>query len=710
MLSNELRAIKRKKWGVAVMAFLLCTPLLATASEQIPTSVMDEVVITATRLEERRFDVPTPIEVVTSETMMRNSPATVAQPLAELSGVSLSGAGFWNTIPVIRGLGGNRVLVLIDGDRENNLWAGRSPLIPFVDVTNVERIEVVKGPASVLYGTDALGGVINVISKQTDFAKTKGWSLLNSIESRYSSIDEGWLGRYALSGGGYGLDFSLSVVGRDAKSYEDGDGDEVENSQFEGQSFDFKSRYFLDDARNHDLSVSIRSNNIDDMGVTKKQDARYSHFTAFDTDTYKLAYHGRNFGWLKDLQIRGWYVDQQRSYEADIPSLKKPVYTLKSNEFETSALGASLQGHVDLGQNNRLVFGCEFVAEDAEGDEFITVKKNNQNLSVKDLTFKPIPDCDRDHFGLFAQNEILFGERLTILAGLRYDYFVFDAEDTPFTSDKYDSSGNFIESQTTINHFSSQSDDAVTFNLGLLYVLTDHIHVTANFSSGFRAPDMFERYSTRSSSYMIIGNPDLDPEYSYNGDVGFKFNYQRFRGTVSVFYNQVADYIDLVNNGNTFAGMDSREYVNVTEAELYGGDGSLEFDMLHELTVFANMAYVVGRDRNSHDRLNTIPPLNGVLGVRWHDQLANGLRYWCEFGSNFYAAQEHPAAGENETPGYTFYNLRSGIAFDYGNFKNITLSVNIENLFDKKYRNHLSTVDFYNEPGINVVTSLKVSF
>ena len=698
----------RKKMVIAAVAMLLYPPFYAAAAEQI--TVLDEVVITATRLEERRFDVPTSVELITSEDLNRSSPATAAQPLAEIPGVSLSSAGYWNTIPTIRGLGGSRVLVLIDGDRENNLWAGRSPITPFIDVSNVERIEVVKGPASVLYGSDALGGVINIISKQPDFAKADKWSFLNHVESRYSSVDDGWSGLYSLAGGGYGLDFSLTVAARDADSYKDGHGDEVENSQFEGESFAFKSRYFLDEAQNHDLSINIRSNNIDDMGVTKKQGARYSHFTKFDTDTYKLAYHGRNLGWLNDLQLKGWYVDQERIYAADIPSLESPIYKLKGNEFETSALGVSLQGQVDPGQNNSLVFGCEFVAEEADGDEYITVKRNNNNSTAKELIFKPIPDSERDHFGFFAQDKIYFGERITVLAGLRYDYFVADAEDAPFTTTSYNGNGNITGSQTTINHFSSKSDDAVTFNLGLLYVLNENFHLTCNFSSGFRAPDMFERYSTRSSSYMIIGNPELDPEHSYNGDLGFKFNYQRLRGSVSGFYSQVTDYIDLVNNGNTFAGMDSRGYVNVTEAELYGADGSLEFDLLEKLTVYGNLAYVVGRDRNNHDRLNTIPPLNGIFGARWHDQLTNGLSYWFDFNGNCYAAQNHPAPGENETPGYTFFNLHSGIKFDYGNFKDIALSVNVENLFDKTYRNHLNTMDFYNDPGFNVVTSIKVSF
>ncbi|MCD6292543.1 MAG: TonB-dependent receptor, partial [Deltaproteobacteria bacterium] len=569
MSGNWLQVGSSKIW-IFVMVLAMVS-LTFTVNPLKAATTIDELVVTATRMEEKGFDVPTPIEAVLSEALMINSPATVAQSLAELPGVSISNGGFWNSVPIIRGLGGSRVLVLIDGDRENNLWAGRSPLTPFIDLGNVEQIEVIKGPASVLYGTDALGGVINVITKMPDFAKSEKWTFLNSVEGRYSSVDEGWFGRYALSGGGYGFDFELAISGRDADDYEDGSGDQVENSQFRSQTLDFKGRYFIND--DHELNMVIRVNDIDDMGVPKKEGARYSHFDRFDTDTYKLAYHGRNLGWLKDLQIRAWYVDQERSYEADIPSLAKPIYKLKSNEFETSALGTSLQGQIDFSRNNRLIVGCEFVSEDADGDEYITVKKNKKDIKIKELTFKPIPDCDRDHFGIFAQDEIIFSGNFTVLAGLRYDYFTADADDAPFMTDVYDKKGkNIIKSKTTINRFSQESDDAITFNLGLLYALNEQIHLTGNLSSGFRAPDMFERYSTRSGSYMIIGNPDLDPEYSYNADFGFKFNYSRLRGSCSGFYNRVEDYIELANIGDKFAGMEARNYINVDDAELYGAD------------------------------------------------------------------------------------------------------------------------------------------
>ena len=698
----------RKKEFAAAAVFLLSSPFLAAAGDQSPVAALDEIVVTATRMEEKSFDVPTPVAVVSSQSLTVSNPASVGQPLESLPGVSVAGSGFWNVIPVIRGMGGNRVLVLIDGDRENNLWAGRSPLVPFVDVNNVERIEVVKGPASVLYGTDALGGVINVITKTPDFAREDKWFFENSLEGRYSSVDDGRNSRYDISGGGYGLDFNLALSERDADSYEDGGGNKVDNSQFDAWNLDFKGRYLLND--DHEVSLVFRSNNIDDMGVTKKANAPYSHFTRFDTDTYKLAYHGRNLGLFQDVQFRNWYVEQKRSYKAKIYSSTKPTYTLKWNEINTSALGSSVQACIDLNDAHRLVSGFELVHEETDGDEQLTNKKESNDLTAKVMTFKSVPDSERDHFGIFSQDEITLGERFTLLAGLRYDYFVADADDVPFTTDIYGPDGTVVKSTTAVNHFGRKTDDAATFNFGLLYALSEQVHLTSNLSSGFRAPDIFERYSTRSSSYMILGDPDLDPEYSYNFDAGVKVNFFRLRGSFSGFYCRVEDYIDLVNTGRLFDGRETREYVNIADAELYGADGSLEFDLFERLTLFGNLAYVEGRERHSHDRLNSIPPLNGLLGMRWRDELAEGVKYWLEFSSSLYDRQDHPAQGERETAGYALCNVRSGVTFDYAGLRDITLTLNVENLLDKKYRSHLNTEDFYNDPGVNVVTALKFSF
>jgi len=710
MSGNWLKWIGSKVSVIGILA-LLPALLFATPAnaERAAERSLEEMVVTATRIETKNFDLSAPVEVVTPQNLEIDNPVTTAQSLEKLPGVSISKAGVWELAPVIRGLGGNRVLVLIDGDRENNLWAGRAPLTPFIDVGEVERIEVVKGPGSLLYGTDALGGVINIITKVPDFAKNEQWTFLNSVESRYSSVDNGWFGRYYLQGGGYGFDFGIALSGRNTDDYRDGGGDKIDNSQYEATNIDLKGRYFFND--NHELNFSIKTGNIDDMGVPQKSGAEYSHFTKFDTDTYKIAYHGRKLGWLDDLQWRTWYVDQKREYQGKFFSSSKPVYTEKVNNIDSSVLGTTVQARVDFSASHSLIGGVEYAYETCDGDEEHNKKKNANNKTFKLVTFKPVPDAERNHAGIFMQDELSFGDAVTLWTGLRYDYFSADADDVTFTTYIYDKTGqNIIKTKKSTSYFGDKTDGALTFKLGLLYAVNDNIHLTTNFSSGFRAPDIFELYSTRGGSYILLGDPDLDPEYAYNLDLGFKFDYDRFRVSCSGFYNQVQDYIDLVYRGASFAGLKAYEYVNVSDAELYGADASFEFDLLQKLTLFGNIAYVKGRERHSHDRLNKIPPLNGLLGIRWQDELKNGVAYWFECNSQMYDAQNHPAEDEEETPGYSIFNLSSGIKFNYASLRDVTLSLNVENLFDKKYRSHLNYADFLSEPGFNVVSSLKISF
>ncbi|WP_321393322.1 TonB-dependent receptor plug domain-containing protein [uncultured Desulfuromusa sp.] len=285
--------------------------------------MMDAVVVTATRSENNTFDLPTPISSVDEQQLQEAAPASIADAIKNIPGVSLEKAGSWETSPIIRGLGQNRVLVLYDGDRETNLWAGRMPLTSFMDMGTVARIEVVKGPASALYGSDALGGVINIISREVALAESDQWQMESTIKSRYSSADEGWFGRYELAAGGKGLGVLLGVSGHDMENYTDGNGDEVNNSQFENKNIDFKAQYALND--NHSLTAAMRINNIDDMGVPQKNpSAPYSHFDSFDTQSYKLGYEGTGLGYVENIKARIYMVEQDRSFEGRFPSSGKP--------------------------------------------------------------------------------------------------------------------------------------------------------------------------------------------------------------------------------------------------------------------------------------------------------------------------------------------------------------------------------------------------
>lgn len=221
-----------------------------------------------------------------------------------------------------------------------------------------------------------------------------------------------------------------------------------------------------------------------------------------------------------------------------------------------------------------------------------------------------------------------------------------------------------------------------------------------------------ELYAIRwGATTAYYGNPELDPEQSYNFDLGVKLNYQRFRGMFNIYYNQVKDLISAKIFPNDFwMGKKKEIYINIADAELYGFEASSEYDLLEWMTLFGNLAYVTGEDTENDDYLIDIPPLNGLAGVRFH--LENGKKkYWLELEAQIFDKQDHTAPWEDDTAGYSVFNIRSGMKLPAGYFENITLTLNVENLFNKQYHEHLKVKDNHSPcPGLNILAGLKVEF
>jgi TonB-dependent heme/hemoglobin receptor len=685
----------------ALCAVLLFAPASASAAESArAASPLPEIVVTATKTAEDPFFVPSSIETVSPAEIEREVAGNTPELLEKIPGVSVEGSGAWEAAPIIRGFSGTRTLVLVDGERENNLWAGRDPLSPFIGMADIERIEVLKGPASVLYGSDALGGVINFITKKPDYARNDTWQFSPEASVRYSSVDEGWQGSVALEGGGDGFDFRVDASARDHGNYTDGNGDEVANSQFEAQNLGIRGRYLLSDQ--HELSLSYRHNDIDDRGVPQKDNAPWSHFTKFDSDIWKASYTARDLGIIGELQLKGWLVDQERVYDGRLENPSKDMYTLKSNTIETGAKGTSLQLTFAPADNNTLVAGIEYIYEDAESAEEQVKKQLSDDTTKKIVYFPPVSDARREHVGIYAEDKHDFGNGSVLTAGIRYDYFSAEAENALYYEEK--ANGTLIKEATNV--FDDKTDQALTATIGYLYPLSSTVNLAANAATGFRAPDIFERFSTRGGSTIIIGNPDLEPEYSWNIDTGLKVKSGNLSGSFSLFYSWIDDYIDLQNNpGVTFGGLDTQTYVNVAEAELYGFDGGITWQPVEHLSLFGTVASVIGKNTTSDQRLNSIPPLNGSLGIRWEDRLNDSSKWWAEVETELFDDQDNPAANENTTPGYALFNIKGGIRYK----ENVTFSLAVDNLFDRTYRSHLNYADFLCEPGINIKTSLKVS-
>jgi len=699
---------------VLFICLLMTTLSLSSAFADATTDSirLDDMVVTATRSENSAFATPVTISVVDQQEIQEQNATTFTDLLDGVAGVTLSGAGPWETTPTIRGMGTNRVLVLFDGDRETNLWAGRAPLTPFIDSSDIDRIEVVKGPSSVLYGSDALGGVINVITKEVALADGDTWQAKHHIGTRYSSVDDGVVGNYTVNAGGHGLGIRLNVAAEDHDDYEVGDGDELPHSQFENKSLDLKTLYNIND--HHTVKAELRINDINDMGVAQKDpSAPESHFTLYNTRSYKLGYIGTDLGAVQRLETRVFHVDQKRRFVGDFPNTAKQVHNLKQNTIDTTATGGSLQATFAPGRNQQWVTGLEIVHETTDSDESQQIFSTTNESLKKLLTFQPLPDGERDHLGLFAQDEIMVSEDWSLTLGGRYDYFAADADDVTMSQTSYGS--NSAATIASVNKFSRETDQAVTFSLGSLYALSNTLHLTANLATAFRAPDLFERYSTRGGgSQVIIGNPDLDAEYTYNADLGLKYLSSRASGYVSVFYNRIDDYIDLVKQDSSFLGsIPTYGYVNVEDAELYGIDAEATIRLTSRLDVETAIAWVEGKDRDTNDHLSAIAPLNGRIGLRYAAPLNNGMRYTLRAQATLYDRQRNVSDSEKETPGYTTVDLHAGLNLGaWAMFDAIDLNVSLKNLLDRGYRSHLrsSQATWLYEPGRNIVVGLQCTF
>ena len=201
---------------------LLATPLAAQDDLQPDTVQMEEIQAVATRTERAAFDVPAPVDVLEGERIDRLQADNVVADLFPLeAGLAVEGEGPFLGLPVLRGLRGNRVLVLVDGQRLNNSreainFGGVQPGL--VDVSSIAAVEVLRGPASVLYGSDAIGGIVNIVTRRPELP-TEGLSLSGSATTRYSTVDRQRTGTMALHVGTPSVGIAVRGSARDAGDY-----------------------------------------------------------------------------------------------------------------------------------------------------------------------------------------------------------------------------------------------------------------------------------------------------------------------------------------------------------------------------------------------------------------------------------------------------------------------------------------------------------
>ncbi len=649
-----------------------------------PSQEMDGVVVTATRSTTSKLNTTVAVDALRQSDLEKTMPTNVGDAVEQVPGVSLnSPAGVFFSNPNIRGLGGRRVIMLLDGRRmDTEKTMGVTGY--FVGMGDVKRIEVVRGPGSILYGSDALGGVVNIITPDPldqDGASADYRLTLGSNNGEIANeVAGGWANEV------FGV--KSRVLLREADDYTTGGGDRIANSDFKDRIFSLKMALRLHPK--HTLRLLGDAYLGGDIGKAESEADREAfrrvHFPHDRHYMAMLSYDGVDLGgpWMK-LHLSGYfdYTDRHQHMGFYTEDYSR-IVTDKHKYGEFMSMGGSTYALLNPWTGNDLTFGGDFFHKTLNMED--TTQAAIPGIETPVTRVNPFDGARQVGGGVFLQDQQNFGERWILIGGVRWDGI-----DNDYPQDEEDTQTDF--------------DQAVSGNLGLLFHPIESMSLTLNGGRAFRSPTLKEKFVEVSSCKGdLCGNPDVRPETSWNLDAGIK-GYWDFLTYEAYFFNIfINDYITLDASDRENCQF---EYTNIGEAWLIGGEGRLTFDFQHiykslGLKFWSSFSYVRGEDRRNGEPLAQVPPLRNRSGIQFYGSSRPVLkRFYVEFVTKYNARQDRIAPAEEgatevEKVTGEYFLMDASLGFKFMPFTpgiSVDAFLKASNLADTAYRDHLATID-----------------
>lgn len=632
---------------------------------------MDEVIV-STAFNKLQSQNVMKVEHESLKSLQQKGTATLIEGLATIPGVSQVSTGTSIGKPVIRGLSGNRVLVYSQGVRLENQQFGEEHGLGLNDA-GIESVEVIKGPASLLYGSDALGGVLyfnpekfaNPKEFKADFSQRVFSNTLGSNTSLgLKTSTENWK---FLARGSFNTHADYQIP----------NGDRVTNTRY--NETDFKTGIGYSKSN---FSTIFRYNfnrldlGIPEDGIGKQSSSHSTNYPKQAVDNHILSLHNNFYFKNSKLDADLGYIFNDRS------------------EFEDSNV-ANL--HMKLRTFN---YDLKYYLPKLGKVETIVglqgMHQTNTNLGSELL----IPDATTNDFGVFGTANYEFGKNV-LQAGLRFD------------NRKVSSETNGIVGNEGYFEAVDKSFDSFNASLGYKTNLADDFTLRLNVSSGFRAPNLAELTSNgvhEGSNRYEIGNANLKNEQNLQTDLNLEYKSSHLEVFANGFYNHINNYIFISPNGNIIAGNNVYDYIQAN-AKLYGGEAGIHFhphplDWLHFTSSFET---VIGKNDDGSN-LPLIP------ANKWNNNFKGefDIKNWWKEGfatvnieSTF--AQNNNSEFETRTNDYTLINLGLGgtITMKKSTFN---FNLNANNVFDKTYVSHLSRLKSDGIPNIGRNIVLGINF
>lgn len=624
-----------------------------------------EIVVSAGKLT-RVEETPYQIQTLKASEIANSGNVSLMDALTQVPGVEQISYGTGIGKPVIRGLSFSRIMTIYRGIRfENQQWGEDHGL--GVTSSGIDRVEIIKGPASLIYGSGALGGVIHLIDEKPAASnKVEGDASLTAHSNSLAlSTDLGVKG--TLEKGGFWI---LRNNFQNHADYIDGNGRTVGNSRFN--------------------TNSIKA----DAGVIK----------SWGSTRFSYTYANQKMGIIDENEVTETAATSRNDRKMQLPfqNISDHIFTLQNNFIVGENRLKVILGHhtnlreeieddfneVDLGiRLSTTTYHIDYSFEPHKNGEYTVGLQGfvQENRNFKNANEILLPDAMLYDNGIFALAKFNFN-KFHLLAGSRFDYRKVIANANRL--DNFILPGN-PESKKLASNFSG-----ITGSLGLAYIPNNKMNFKFNLATGFRAPDLAELFSNGEhpgTNRFEVGNANFNREQNVETDVSFGYRAKNFSFEVSGFYNNVFNFIYFSPTNEQMNGLTIwRFYQN--DARLFGGETGINIhpQKLKYLEISSNFASVYAK------RMDTNLPLPLIPANRFNHGITLTKNSWQKFKQSYLTvqvnnvmAQNRTATDELKTPTYNLFNLIGGTSFELGS-NNLSINLAVNNLLNTAYYNHLA--------------------
>ncbi|WP_330213333.1 TonB-dependent receptor [Pseudomonas sp. Z18(2022)] len=707
---------------------------------------LQQMTISATRQEQAVDSVPSTVTVHDREELDRQNVNTIRELVRYEPGVSVGGAGTrsGNAGYNIRGIDGDRILTQVDGvEVPDNFFNGpyAKTRRNYVDPEIVKRVEILRGPASALYGSSAIGGAVSYFTLDPDDIIKPGQDFGARLKTGYSSADESWLTSGTVAGRVQDFDGLLHLSQRNGHEMESYDGNNATGLARTGAN--------PEDARTTNVLAKLGWNYGDEnrLGLTyeKFKDDRDTNlknavggpfvggrgFNYYRSRTGNDTITRERFGIENKFALDSPIADHIKTslnYQiaktdqttAEIYQPSRKVLRTRETLYEEKqwVFDAQLDKAFSIGETNHVVtYGTTLKQQKVTGSRegaatclavgggctAIGAPSPSASDSVKKAS--DFPDPTINSYALFAQDQIAW-DKWTFLPSVRYDYIQLKPKLTQEFL-------NTVDPTRIYDHSDSEKNwHRVTPKFGITYALTEQYTWFGQYAEGYRTPSakaLYGRFENLQQGYTVEPNPDLKPESSRGVETGIRGNFDSGSFDVAVYYNKYRDFID--EDASVAGGtVQQFEANNIKHATIKGVEakGRLNLDVFgapQGLYTQGSVAYTYGRNDDNGEPLNSVNPLKGVFGLGYDQQNYGALVSWTLVkkqdrvdSTTFFAPDGNSANGPFKTPGFGIVDL-TGF---YKVTNDVTINGGLYNLTDKKYWNwdDVRSYDSVGEAGV----------